>query len=91
MKTNIKRNLLAASLLALAAAGSAQTTYSGYFLENYDYRFQMNPALGNEKGFVSFPVLGNLNVNVHGSLHLTEVIYSVDGKTLLFTNTKVGE
>ena len=63
MKRNMKRTGFTASMIAIALTGIAQTTYSGYFVENYDYRFQMNPALGNEKGFVSFPVLGNLNIN----------------------------
>ena len=86
MKSSIKKFILCAGVLSCAAAVSAQTTYSGYFLDNYDYRFQMNPAFGNEKGFVSFPALGNLNVNIHGNLHLSDVVYNLDGRTVLFTN-----
>lgn len=70
---------------------SAQTTYSGYFLDNYDYRYQMNPAFGNDKGFVSFPGIGNLNINMHGNLHIKDVIYSLNGKTVLFTNPGISE
>lgn len=70
---------------------TAQMTYSGYFLENYDYRFQMNPAFGNDKGFVSLPALGNLNMNVHGNLHVTDVVYSLNGKTVLFTNPGISD
>ncbi len=80
-----------AALLASSAVtnGLAQNTYSGYFLDNYDYRFQMNPAFGNERGFVSFPVLGNLNLALNGNLNLSDVIYNVDGRTVLFTNPGV--
>ena len=91
MKRNMKRTGFTASMIAIALTGIAQTTYSGYFVENYDYRFQMNPALGNEKGFVSFPVLGNLNINMHGNLHVNDIFYVRDGKTVLFTNPKIGE
>ena len=90
MNNIIKRLSISAMLTTAIATGAAQNTYSGYFIENYDYRFQMNPAMGNEKGFVSFPGLGNLNIDMHGSLHLNEVIYSRNGKTMLFTNPQIG-
>ena len=72
--------------MAAALCASAQNTNSGYFLDGYTYRYQMNPAIGNDKGFVSMPGLGNLNVAVRGNLHLRDVIYNVNGKTCLFTN-----
>lgn len=77
--------ILAVSPLAL----SAQNTYSGYFLDNFDYRYEMNPAFGNEKNFVSFPILGNLNTRVGGTLHLNSVLYNIDGQTSLFTNPAI--
>ncbi len=81
-------------ILPLVAAActlgvSAQNTQSGYFVDNYTYRFQMNPAMGNDKGFVAMPALGNLNLGVHGNLHLTDVLYNVDGKTTTFLNPSV--
>lgn len=90
MKKNIKFYAAALALLT-AVSASAQHTYSGYFLENYTYRFQQNPAFGNEDNFVSFPVLGNLNLAMQGNLHLTNVFHNVDGKTVLFTNPGVPE
>lgn len=71
-----------------AAVLSAQT-YSGYFLDDYNYRFQMNPAFANNDNFVSMPGLGNLNANMHGNLHLKEIIYPLNGKTVLFTNPDI--
>lgn len=90
MKNYIKSAALSVALMA-AFSVSAQQTYSGYFLDNYTYRFQMNPAFGNEDNFVSMPALGNMNVALRGSLHLNNVIYNVDGKTVLFTNPGVPE
>lgn len=79
---------------ALAMAGtffvSAQTnTYSGYFLDNFLYRHQLNPAFGNDYGFVGFPGLGNLSVETKGTVHLNKILYPLNGKTVLFTNPEL--
>ena len=87
MKKHIK--IAAAMAMAVVASASAQHTYTGYFLENYTYGFQMNPAFGNEDNFVSMPVLGNLNVAMRGNLHLNNIFYNVGNETVLFTNPGV--
>lgn len=71
---------------AASLSMAAQNTQSGYFVEDYTYRFQMNPAYGNSKGFVSMPGLGNLNIGVSGNLNLTDVLYNLNGKTTTFMN-----
>lgn len=89
---SIKKYIVAGSVAAsLCAAGSAaaQHTYSGYFLDGYTYGFQLNPAFGNDMNFVSMPGMGNINVGMRGTLHLTDVLYNVDGRTSLFTNPGV--
>ncbi len=77
----------------MAASGvlavSAQNTNSGYFLDNYTYRYQLNPAFGNDMNFVSFPGLGSPDLAMRGNLHLTEIFHVVDGRTVLFTNPAV--
>lgn len=83
---NISKYLLAGAVLMSAAGMSAQRTNSGYFLDNYTYGYQLNPAKGGDKNFVSMPALGNLNVAMRGSMHLSSVLYSLDGRTVLFTN-----
>lgn len=83
---SIKKIAICAGLISCALPAVAQTTYSGYFVDNYTYRFQMNPAMGNDKGFVSFPVLGNINIGMHGNLNLNDLVYPLNGKTVLFTN-----
>lgn len=90
MNTNIKTALAGLALISCSTL-SAQNTYSGYFLENYTYGFQMNPAFGNEDNFISMPALGNINIAMRGNLHLNNVLYNVDGKTVLFTNPGVPE
>lgn len=87
----IKRIAISATAICLCTSATiAQDTYSGYFLDNYTYRYQMNPAFGNnDNGFVGFPALGNINIGMHGNLHLSDVIYNRNGKTVLFTNPAV--
>ncbi len=92
MKSTYK--FLAASALVAGSAtcAMAQASYSGYFLENYTHRYQLNPAMVDMSGrntFVAMPGLGNLNVGMQGNLHLTEVLYNRGGKTVLFTNPQV--
>lgn len=87
----MKRNIFLLVALLSFLTLSAQRTYTGYFVENYTYGFQLNPAFGNEDNFVSMPALGNANIAMRGNLHLNNVLHVVDGKTVLFTNPGVPE
>lgn len=90
MKLNIKTIVAAGGLLAAGSfAAMAQNTYSGYFLDNYIYRSEMNPSFGNESNYVGFPALSNINFGMEGNLHLKNVLFNVNGKTCLFTNPNV--
>lgn len=89
IKTTIFRSVCVALLGAGALAATAQNTQTGYFLDGYTYRFQMNPAMANDKNFVSMPALANLNIGMEGNLHLKNVIYNVDGRTTTFLNPNV--
>lgn len=80
------QTLVCGGILAATFGVTAQNTNSGYFVENYNYRYQLNPAFGFDHNFVSMPGLGDLNVAVRGDLHLKDVIYKLDGQTVLFTN-----
>lgn len=73
-----------------AASASAQNLASGYFDDNYEYRYQLNPAMGNDdNGFVSMPGLGNLNVGTNGTVGINKLFYNIDGQTTTFLNPKV--
>lgn len=83
----MKKYILGAlTLLSFFAVNAQTNTYSGYFLDNFLYRHQMNPAFGNNENFIGIPGLGNINVTTQGTLHLSKVLYQLDGKTVLFTN-----
>ncbi len=86
MKSIVKHIFAGAVVLGAAMGVSAQNTNSGYFLDNYTYRYQMNPAFGNGSNFISMPALGDLNIAMRGNLHVSSVVYPLNGKTVLFTN-----
>lgn len=89
MKSNIKSIISIVVLMASTAMGVAQSSRSGYFTEGYLYRYQMNPAIANDRNFIAMPGVGNLNVGVNGTLSLDDVIYNVDGQTTTFLNPAV--
>ncbi len=90
MKKYINR-LIAPTALLISTINPAlaQQTLSGYFVEDYTYRFQMNPAMGNSMNFVGMPALANMNIAMNGNLHLTDILYNVNGKTTTFLNPEV--
>lgn len=89
MKTIYKYAAAIAIGASALVSASAQNTYSGYFLDNYTYRYQLNPAFGSDKNFVSIPGIGNINASLVGNLNLGDVLYNVDGRTVLFTNPDI--
>lgn len=91
MNSNFKYIIGASAIVASALSAAAQASYSGYYLDNYTHRYQLNPAMTDEseKGFVAMPAFGNLNVGMQGNLHVSSLLYPMDGKTVLFTNPNV--
>ena len=86
----INRKLIALSFAAASVMTmGAQESATGYFMENYNMKWQMNPAFGNRNGYVGFPALGNVNVAVNGNVNATDFLYNVNNKTVLFTHPEV--
>ena len=83
---NMKKYIGLVLLLCVSTISYAQSTPSttGYFLEGNLYRNRLNPAFMGDQGFVSFPVLGNFNVNVSSNVGMANFIYpSKDGKSMV--------
>ncbi len=92
MKKNFKSFIggtVVAALFAASPAVNSQNLETGYFDDNYMYRFQSNPAFANENGFVSMPGLGNLNVGTNGTIGVSHILYNVNGRTTTFLNPGV--
>lgn len=93
MTHNIKRLAgwgIATLFAMLPVSAGAQNLQSGYFDDNYLYRFQSNPAFGNEgHGFVAMPGLGNLNLTTNGTIGVNHILYNINGKTTTLLNPGV--
>lgn len=71
----IGKYVLAASLAAMSGSAMAQGLSSGYFVEDYKFRHNMNPAFDNEKNYISLPALGNINVRTQGNFGLGDLVF----------------
>lgn len=90
MKNSIFKSMAAVALAVSAIAPvAAKAPSTAYFMENYLYRYRLNPAYANDNNFVAMPGLGKLGVNVDGSLSVKDVLYNVNGKTTTFLNPGV--
>ncbi len=66
--------MLAAVAMTTAITAHAQTFNSGYFTDGFIYQHEVNPAFGNERGYVALPVLGNFNMKVQGNFGVGSVL-----------------
>ena len=74
MKKMTYKHLVAATLLMVGSAATAQTLNSAYFTEDYKFRHDMNPAFENEQSYFTIPALGNINVNLQGNFGYKDVV-----------------
>ena len=72
---NITKYMMAAIMMCAATGMSAQALSSGYFLDGYLFKHQLNPALQSDKAYVSVPVLGNINIGTRGNIGLGNFLY----------------
>lgn len=91
MKTNLKSIIFAAMAAAAAVPAANAQNRSAYFLDNYAYNYQMNPAMAIDRKFdISFPGLGNLNLGMAGNVGVKSFIYNLpDGRTTTFMNPEI--
>ncbi len=83
MKSNKNKAslLLVTAALALSTGAGAQNLRTGYFLEGYHYRHQMNPAFEGEQAYVGLPALGNLDVTARGNIGISNFLFKFDDPT----------
>lgn len=81
---------LTAAFVFGSVAGSAQNALkSGYFMDNYNYRHQMNPAFASTRSYFSIPTIGNLNIGTQSNLGISTFLYPVNGQLTTFMNKSV--
>lgn len=90
MKLHIK--YIAAGVIAMTSLAAAGQARSAYFLDNYVYGYQHNPAMAREgaKGEVAMPMLGHLNIGTRANVGVRDFIFKTsDGKLTTFLNPSV--
>ena len=89
MKTKIYTLLTAAVLAGSCLTASAQALHSGYFLEGYTFRHQLNPAFSAERNYISIPVLGNINIGTQGNVGLGTFLYPQNDQLVTFMHSSI--
>lgn len=86
-----KKTMLCVAMAVAAATGANAQNRSGYFLDNYSYNYQMNPAMGREgHGEFGFPGLGSLNLGVNSNVGLNTFLHQLpNGQMATFLHPDV--
>lgn len=84
------KSILSVAIAATGLFSAGAQNRSAYFLDNYSYNYQMNPALGREGKFdISMPALGNFNIGVASNFGLKSFIYNQNGKMVTFLHPDI--
>jgi len=75
MNTNITKYLVAVLMTATATTITAQELNSAYFTQDFKYRHDLNPAFGNDQGYVAIPILGNLSLRMQGNFGVGDMLF----------------
>ncbi len=91
MKPNMKKIfiLTAVFILGTLAVSAQNVLKSGYFMDNYNYRHQMNPAFASTRSYFSIPAIGNFNIGTQSNMGINTFLYPVNGQLTTFMNKSV--
>ena len=76
MKLNKIITVIAAGMV-FSSAAAQQTSNSGYFMDGYSYRHELNPAFLGERNYIAIPAIGNLNVGAYSNVGLKTFLYEM--------------
>ncbi len=89
MKKSMYRSLACAAFLLCAVGASAQMKTS-YFMEGSIQRYEMNPALTPQRGYVSVVPFTQMGVNINNNfLSIDNFIYPYQGGHVTFMHSSV--
>lgn len=84
----MKKLLITLSILLISAAGLfAQNFRTGYFLDGYMYKYQLNPAFQGERGFVALPGVGGISAGVESNILGSSIYLPSDAGTVSFMDS----
>lgn len=88
----MKKIILIPAVIALSAIASVSAgaqVNSGYFVENYTYRHQLNPAFASSRGYFTLPAIGNLGLTTQSNVGISTFLYPYNGQLTTFMNGAV--
>ena len=74
-----------ALIFSISFTAAAQSLRTGYFLKGNPYSHRLNPALMNDRHYISFPMLGSINLNTAGKFGISKFIYDAPNGNGLVT------
>ena len=90
MKLTCNLCFLSVLVLCFSIEVRAQSTQSSYFMESVGARSLLNPALTPSQGYIGFPGLGNIYLDVKtNTLNPSHLMFSIDGDDVPFTDKRV--
>ena len=89
MKTIFKTTILGLLLACVSFGASAQIKTS-YFMEGSTFRYDLNPALTPQRGYIKLPGLSLVGLDVSNTLlSLDRFLYNKNGETVTFMHSAV--
>lgn len=86
------KHLILIFFLILGSLGvtAQQTLHSSYFLKRMPMRHKLNPALINDYGYFSIPVLGNIHLGIQSGNSIKDFLYpTADDNLMTFMHKDV--
>lgn len=78
-------------LSAAQCVQAQEASRSGYFMDGYSFRHELNPAFANDHNYVSIPALGNVNASLNGNVGVKTFLYKLpSGQLTTFMSPTVG-
>ena len=85
----VKKICIVVLLFCMTMVAQAQAYRTGYFLKANSYAHRINPSFQPERGYLSFPILGNTSVDVSTNFEITDFIYPKGESLVTFLHPDV--
>ena len=84
-----KLSLIIVTLLFTVTGALAQNFRTGYFLDGYMFKYQLNPAFQGERGFIALPTLGGTSLGVESNMSFGTFVYPQGEQLVSFLHPSV--
>lgn len=86
----MRKTIILAFMILTTAFSMAGQNRTSYFVPNSTQSHNLNPSFVPEQGYVGFPVLSNIDIDLRSNLGLSNFFYGLpDGSMGLFLNSAV--